>query len=170
MQEWKHGRLEGLRALSLWEPWASLVAHGHKEWETRSWTTPQRCPLAIHASKTDKYAGEIVRLFREAGLPDEELDAFLKAVCQPTGHWPLGCITAIVRLENVLPTGAVRHTLSRKEKTFGNYEDRRFAWRMTDRYLLKEPVPARGMQCLWQPSPEIRQRILDQVYTPSCIN
>jgi hypothetical protein len=39
------------RALSLWQPWASLVALGHKRIETRSWSTRYRGPLVIHASK-----------------------------------------------------------------------------------------------------------------------
>jgi hypothetical protein len=38
------------RVLSLWQPWASLVALGVKTIETRSWSTKYRGPLAIHAA------------------------------------------------------------------------------------------------------------------------
>lgn len=38
-------------ALTLRQPWASLVAIGVKQVETRSWTTAYRGPLAIHSSK-----------------------------------------------------------------------------------------------------------------------
>ena len=29
-----------MKALTLWEPWASLIARGHKIVETRSWSAP----------------------------------------------------------------------------------------------------------------------------------
>lgn len=40
-----------MKALSLTQPWASLVAVGAKRIETRSWRTSYRGPLAIHAAK-----------------------------------------------------------------------------------------------------------------------
>jgi activating signal cointegrator 1 len=38
-----------VKALTLHQPWASLIALGHKSIETRSWSTKYRGPLAIHA-------------------------------------------------------------------------------------------------------------------------
>lgn len=38
-------------ALSLTQPWASLVVLGEKQWETRSWPTKYRGELYIHAAK-----------------------------------------------------------------------------------------------------------------------
>jgi ASCH domain len=40
-----------VQALSLHQPWASLVALGVKKIETRSWSTRYRGPLLIHAAK-----------------------------------------------------------------------------------------------------------------------
>ena len=40
-----------MKALTLTQPWASLVACGAKTIETRSWRTPYRGPVAIHAAK-----------------------------------------------------------------------------------------------------------------------
>lgn len=39
-----------IKALTVWQPWASLIAHGVKVFETRSWATKWRGPLAIHAA------------------------------------------------------------------------------------------------------------------------
>lgn len=39
-------------ALTIWEPWASLCADGHKPVENRGWSTPYRGPLFIHAGRT----------------------------------------------------------------------------------------------------------------------
>jgi hypothetical protein len=39
-----------MKALSLHQPWASLIGLGVKTIETRSWSTKYRGPLAVHAS------------------------------------------------------------------------------------------------------------------------
>jgi hypothetical protein len=41
-----------MKALSIREPWASLIIGGRKPIENRDWTTNYRGPLLIHASKT----------------------------------------------------------------------------------------------------------------------
>jgi hypothetical protein len=40
-----------VKALTLHQPWATLIAHGVKRIETRSWSTSYRGALAIHAAK-----------------------------------------------------------------------------------------------------------------------
>lgn len=39
-----------MRYISLWQPWASLLATGEKHNETRSWPTQQSGLVAIHAA------------------------------------------------------------------------------------------------------------------------
>ncbi len=41
-----------MKAITLHQPWATLVAVGAKRIETRSWATSYRGPLAIHAART----------------------------------------------------------------------------------------------------------------------
>src|SRR5437879_4072488 len=38
-------------ALSLKQPWATLLVHGHKTIEVRNWPTPRRGPILIHAAR-----------------------------------------------------------------------------------------------------------------------
>ncbi len=38
-------------ALSLKQPWATLLAHGVKTIEVRRWSTPRRGPVLIHAAR-----------------------------------------------------------------------------------------------------------------------
>lgn len=45
-----------MKAITLYQPWATLVALGKKKIETRSWKTDYRGPLAIHVAK--KFTGE----------------------------------------------------------------------------------------------------------------
>lgn len=43
------------KALTLWQPWATLVVLGAKVFETRSWNTKYRGELFIHAGKRFDY-------------------------------------------------------------------------------------------------------------------
>lgn len=40
-----------MKAISLWQPWASLMVAGKKRVETRHWPLKHRGPLLIHAAK-----------------------------------------------------------------------------------------------------------------------
>ncbi len=42
-----------MKAITIWQPWASLIACGAKKFETRSWATNYRGPIAIHVAKKD---------------------------------------------------------------------------------------------------------------------
>jgi len=124
-------------ALSLMQPWASLVALKHKRIETRSWTTIYRGPLAIHASKgMPLWAKEVCEDETERGL-------------LPPDSLPLGAIVAVCRLADVRRTEIVEPTLSENERRLGNYEPGRFAWFLEDVDALPEPIPAKGSLGLW---------------------
>lgn len=53
-----------IKALSLHEPWASMIADGEKTIETRMWATSYRGLLAICATKVPKFprSGQIVAI------------------------------------------------------------------------------------------------------------
>ena len=51
-----------MKAITLHQPWASLIAHGVKTIETRSWAPPRRLigqRIAIHAGKTMVVSGRL---------------------------------------------------------------------------------------------------------------
>lgn len=48
-----------MKAITIKQPWASLIANGYKEYEFRTWNTKYRGPILIHAGKgIDKKALE----------------------------------------------------------------------------------------------------------------
>ncbi len=64
--------LEALSALSLKQPWAWLVANGHKDIENRSWKTTHRGSLLIHASSSSPaVTHEYIYEHYEVRVPDE---------------------------------------------------------------------------------------------------
>src|SRR5260221_1253433 len=84
-----------MKALTLTQPWATLVAIGAKKIETRSWSTSYRGPLAIHAAKAAHR--------EEAALCLQE--PFTSALGgRVLYELPLGRVVATVRLVDVRPT------------------------------------------------------------------
>lgn len=125
-----------MKILSLWQPWATLMAMGVKRNETRSWATTYRGDVAIHAAK--RVEQSIAReLFHELGLPLPD-------------QFPTGRVLCIVNLNGICPITDMTAQLiaTARERLCGDYRDGRFAWVTDNLRVLPEPVPARGAQGL----------------------
>lgn len=143
-----------MKALTLWQPWATLVAKGSKQFETRSWGTSYRGPLAIHAAKAlpkswafmrDDHFGEAldhVCGVNEMGVPD-------------IAKLPTGAVLAVAMLVDVVRISGVPYDpvpgygIGDSEMAFGDYTPGRYAWVMDEVYELPVPVEASGRQRLW---------------------
>lgn len=133
----------GLKALTLQQPWATLVAMGAKRIETRSWRTRYRGPLAIHAA---------------AGLPPAAraaclhppLEAALRAAdVWPPESLPRGAVLAVTCLLACARIGP--DTIPPEpERSFGDYAPGRWAWLLEDVHALPQPIPVRGALGLWE--------------------
>lgn len=160
-----------MKALSLWQPWAFLVKlAGHidpdiaklgKHFETRSWPTKYRGPLAIHAAKDRQYwkvAHEEpfrsvlmeARLFRQDDLPYGAIVATCNLVecclIKEDGLYRLiPWLKKPAEMFAPLPT--------EPELSFGDYTPGRFAWILEDVRQLPEPIPVKGHQGLWKWEP-----------------
>ena len=140
-----------MKALTLTQPWASLVAIGAKRIETRPWRTSYRGSLAIHAAKGfPKWAKEISNepeFARELG----------------PGPLPVGMVIATCRLISCIPTrdlqdnrvievdylaGCGDFVLDDRERAFGDYAPGRWAWLLAD-IKRCEPIAATGALSLW---------------------
>lgn len=62
-----------MRALSVKQPWAWMIAHGIKTVENRRWMTSVRGPVLIHASQTIDPVGLTVASERHIEIPATEL-------------------------------------------------------------------------------------------------
>lgn len=88
-----------VKALTLHQPWASLIALGVKTIETRSWSTRYRGPLAIHAGRTlvPGHRGD----WRCIGPTSDPY--LVPKVDGPPHPLPLGAIVATCTLVDVVP-------------------------------------------------------------------
>ena len=124
-----------MMCISLWQPWASLMAWGLKRNETRHWSTRYRGPLLIHAAK--KWTQEQKALCMQ--WPFHECLA-------DRGVLPLGNIVGKVVLMDVKRTeDVIDDELMGYESYFGNYGMGRYAW-LTEKAVALPPIPWRGAQ------------------------
>ena len=151
-----------MKVISILEPWASLIAIGAKEIETRSWPTKSRGPLAIHASKSTR-PHHLNLAWNEPFF--SALDPIKKDINGKValGYSP-GCIIAVCNLVDCIkisePCGPllflegekiVAHLgIESNEFTFGDYTPGRYAWIIEDIRKLPEPIHAKGRLGLWE--------------------
>ena len=170
-----------MKAITLWQPWATLKAIEAKRFETRSWKTDYRGPIAIHAAKRplddDTYAlcwdepftSELVKAGAMGLLEDGP-------VLLP-GGLPYGAIVAVGflamvyfihkgRMLSLYPDGTVIagaefHLPGEPERSFGDFSQGRYAWEIVDTKALEKPIPCRGYQQLWDVSEDVRVKLAE---------
>ncbi len=156
-----------MKAISLWQPWASAIALGAKRIETRSWPTNYRGRLAIHAAKR-LVKGELIdyssrwnwcaALGWHMGadnippwekLPFGAIVAVCDLVdCRPTETFTVGDLDIPRTREGYDPVGWDSWT----ERQMGDFSLGRFGW-ILDRIIpLETPIPYKGMQGLFEVS------------------
>lgn len=135
-----------VRVISLWQPWATLVAVELKLNETRSWATNYRGPLAIHAAKYK--GGENRDFYSDVLLYDRRFSAALTS----HGYYsfdrlPFGSVVAVGQLAGCRPTEECSD-LTDTERLVGNYEPGRYAWALQSMRQIA-PIPMIGRQGLF---------------------
>ncbi|WP_295560551.1 ASCH domain-containing protein [uncultured Sphingomonas sp.] len=155
-----------MKALTLWQPWASLVVAGAKPYEFRSWRAPRSIigrRIVIHASarKVDgREVDQLRRLLAAGGRYAAQtcltpIDVALAVL--NGGDWPLaaGIGTAIVGeprsgADIGADFGAINAVNDSDRHLHCNW-----GWPMENIELWPEPLAMRGAQGLWTwPTPE----------------
>lgn len=110
-----------MKALTICQPYAELIARGEKVIENRTWPTAYRGLLAIHAGKSTAWF-------------DTPSDADL----------PRGAVVAIARLVDCRRVGELPADLQAHAHAHGPW-----CWVLADVERFPNPIPARGAQGLW---------------------
>ncbi|WHY67676.1 ASCH domain-containing protein [Neobacillus sp. SuZ13] len=138
-----------MKVLSMIQPWASLFVLREAKFETRTWRTKYRGPLAIHTSKKiDKAVCNhiaIQKLLGKHGYIKEDLPTGkIIAVCQL-----VNCLKVIENNQTwaVLEDGRI---VSGNDYFLGDYRVGGFAWEVEDMKKLEEYIPAKGHLGIWE--------------------
>lgn len=151
-----------MKALTLYQPWATLVITGAKRIETRSWATLHTRPILIHASA--RMDDRFISL-----LDDPHFRDAFAAAGYEWGHWseaygdlPFGAIIGRTTIDRCVQVNDVTtRSLDRSsaELAFGDFTPGRWMWFLRNTELLRTPVPCRGRQRLWNVPADIEQRL-----------
>ncbi|MGN7284315.1 ASCH domain-containing protein [Shouchella rhizosphaerae] len=143
-----------MKVITIKQPWATLIALGEKRFETRSWATKHRGPLAIHASKkVDVAALDYVAIS----------SVLTKHGIYSRKDLPTGVVLATVDLVECHKITADYMSMYDEEKAgtenglliegdewwFGDYTEGRYAWELDNLNILSNPIPAKGQLSLW---------------------
>jgi len=138
-----------MKVLSMIQPWASLFVLGESKFETRSWKTNYRGPLAIHTSKKiDKNAcshPNIQKLLESCGqAPNNLPTGMIIGVCTL-----IDCLRVIENSETeaYLADGRL---VSGNDFFLGDYTVGNYAWEVSAMKQLNVCIPAKGQLGLWE--------------------
>lgn len=157
-------------ALTITQPYATLVSINAKLIETRSWSTRYRGPIAIHAAQglgpVGGFSGLVELMgepfFQKALAPDAKGGGYYERIAEVARELPRGAVVAIATLVDCHSTGNAktefqgayingrRWSLTPQERAFGDYSPGRYAWLLADVRRLPEPIAAKGAQGLWK--------------------
>lgn len=149
-----------MKAISLWQPWASAVALGLKRYETRSWRPPESligAPLAIHAAKKKDMDCAARWMQHRLGLTpnddppaieDAEARERATAALKDYDRLPFGAIVCLVRISGVWPTNFARTSsaFTPQELSWGDYTPGRYCWKLEVIYKFDAPIIYTGRQ------------------------
>lgn len=152
-----------MMALTVWQPWATLIAIGAKPFEFRMHNRAriyagQR--IAIHSGMRPIRHREVADMI--GWLPWPMLTGLDETLAMPLlGGWMTG--KAILPLGHVLCTALLGEPIRTEELTqrMGNvfgatlrdsdrFDHTKWGWPLTEIEPLRPPVPARGMQGFWK--------------------
>lgn len=147
-----------MKALPLWQPWASLVVCGAKRVETRGFS-PSRLGLrdgqrlAIHATKAwgnPRLGGMDVAEFVMLCTSSPFRHVLLGAGFRSYGDLPRGALVGVCVLDHATEItadfAAKLAVTNPTEYHFGDYTPGRWAWALRDVQALPAPIPFRGSQ------------------------
>lgn len=161
-------------ALSMWQPWASLLAHGIKRCESRGQDTKFRGEFFIHATQSITK-----KVYDEHYLGDTELRLIVNDFLQIQPHYiltlkdlrsmfPLGGIIGKAHLFTSGPSWDIKDKYTDlyslaplqsvlewdREFIVGDHGSDRFAWACKDHTAFKDVSPIKGQQLYFWPVPD----------------
>lgn len=153
-----------IRVLTLTEPWASLVAIGAKQVETRSRNLTYTGPLLIHAAKNmpdwaidelddPEFRAPLVAAGILPALGWHGMMTLREQYKATRARFPLGQIIAQVDKGDSFQFSRTKSMIgpriTMQEGMYGNYADGRWGYPLRNVKRLATPIPARGFQGIW---------------------
>lgn len=142
-----------MKTISIKQPWASLIVHGIKDIENRTWACPKKYigqRVLIHAS------GSHGKKFK-VNLTNEQIKVAFATIAEGCmlGNLPFGSIIGSVEIVDcVINHPSVWAEKSKGVSPGGHVTDEKepiiYNWVLANPILFKEPIPAKGKLSFWE--------------------
>lgn len=172
-----------MKALTIKQPYAQLLATGEKQFETRGISTRYRGLVAIHAGADKSVVRTYTRgyldwfklghdtrdltsidrfrfgyycatsLAKHYPFPPNDMNASRPGAIHGVEHFAFGSVIAVGELVGCYSMDFVSPTM--QELVFGDWSIGRYAWQIKNIHLLPEPVPCKGQLGLWNVSDDV---------------
>jgi activating signal cointegrator 1 len=156
-----------MKAICLWEPWASLMAVGAKTIETRSRAIKYRGDLLICAAKHQTKAEEMELASKWLWAYREKFRGYIGNFHDLWDGMPFGRAVCVVEVYDCLPASSVYKSISIEERQLGDYHTGRWAWLTKNVQRIREPFPVQGKQFFFDVSDELVKAALREKPSPT---
>ncbi len=140
-----------MKALSIKQPWASLIAHGIKDIENRTWKTKFRGRIYVHAS--GKPANEPNQIFTDnqwKSSEEKRHDFFVfhsySELSQIIGE--VDIVDCVINHESIWAEKTEGVTVGNK---FFHKDKPIYNWVLANPVLYDKPIPCKGKLSFWEP-------------------
>lgn len=138
-------------ALTIRQPYASLIIKGVKKLETRSWKPDFYGPIIIHAANA---------------IPEQHLeDVLAEHNMRPSLELPRGRILGLAKINQVFKCkdfeedGDLARMVTPTERRMGNFAPNNYAWWILKTKEFHQLLKCPGQPGLWIPGPTLANRI-----------
>ena len=153
-----------MKAITIWQPWASLIVAGAKPYEFRGWEPPRSIQgqrIAIHAGARAVKPAEVADLLARLQTTQAWTTALRAAVALPLlerwrhepGLLPLSSIIGSAVLGKPKRAFDIAGEFGGTLNDSDRYEHCNWAWPLTEVAALEPIAPAKGHQGFWDWEP-----------------
>lgn len=162
-----------MKAITLHQPFASLIGFGFKEYETRGWRpSPEQLKPGQWMAICAAGYGSTKAADLDAALNRPVIQNTLGQLGITSGNrthanLPLGVVVCIAQVEGFYRTEGVNPSLL--ERDLGNWSAGRYAWRLQHVLRLHRPVHCSGKQGLWTLPTNVALKVAAQLLADGSI-
>lgn len=147
-----------MKAISIKQPWASLIVHGIKDIENRTWACPKKYigqRVLIHASKASWTWHRVINYFtkpmRDIFIKIGYNGAWLRGL--PTGAiiGSVQIVDCVINHPSVWAEKTENYTIGMNPKLHEDISGKRvvYNWVLANPVLFENPIPAKGKLSFW---------------------
>lgn len=149
-----------MKAITIWQPWATLISHGAKPYEFRGWHAHKSIigqRIAIHAGTRQMRKHELRDLLSQlhgdkpwqTGLHKDRATELLRRALKYPSAFLLGHVVCTAVLGEPVSADEIVHEFGGPVNDSDRNEHANWAWPMLDVEPIIPGVPAKGMQGFW---------------------